>query len=325
MFDHIINAAHLLAPAALQASPGGDMVSKRLPSNIDLPIKLVPDRVTLRPKKSLVIRLYNQGTDKVDLVAVTWKTTDNLVTLVRQEQGAATITAGAETGTTKLIASGSFGTHEVTVVVSESFISSYINGPGIIPPGNVEIYDLRNHTGLVEWRLAEGNMAGIEVTVQDNTATKQVSVSVDGDITLKAITLIAHEPNFPDVIIAQRKISISEEVGHKNTVIRINGVDYNLEKGFLYQNTLAQIDYMWNSENTMPTIIFNPLHERVKKMGNLDALPHYLAAIAQAALVYQVENGLLKAGEVAPCAEEFILSMCAEYEKIAKEATVTTK
>lgn len=323
MFDHIVNAAHLLAPGTLQVPPtNGDLVSKKIQQKVDTPIKLVPDRITLRPNNSSVVRLYNQGTAELDLTEITWKSTDDLIKLARQDQGAATITAGAKTGVTKLFATGSFGIHEVTVVVSKGSAGAYIKGPGIIRPGNVEIYDLHNYNNAVEWRFAEGQIADIEVTVQDNTATKQVSVSVGSEVAISGVTLVAHEPKQPHSIVAIRKILISEEVGHKNTVIRINGVDYNLEKGFHYPSTLAQIDYLWNSDNTMPTIVFNPLHERVKKMGNIEALPHYLAAIAQTALAHQVESGLLKASEVALCAEEFILGMSAEYEKIAKEAAI---
>lgn len=319
MLDHIISANHLLCPAAMQAAPSGAGVPKKYSEEVDVPVKLVPERLMLRTKKQTVVRLYNQGTDVVDLVGIKWTVADGLVTIVRQEQGAATIATGTDVGTTTLTATGTFGSHEVIVVVHEGSTAPYIKGPPAIRPGGVELYHVYNYHEKVAWRLAQGPSAGIEVTIQDDNDTKEVSVSVEEQVAEQVIVLVAHKPHKPNEIVAQRKLVITKATGHKNTVIRINNVDYNLEKGFHYPNALAQIDYLWNGAETLPTIVFNPLHERVKRLGNIDALPHYLAAIAQAALVYQVENGTIKASEVVPIAEDFIATMGSEIEKALSE------
>lgn len=76
----------------------------------------------------------------------------------------------------------------------------------------------------------------------------------------------------------------------------------------MFKDTVAQVDYLFR-ESGIPEIMVNPIHQRIKDLGYMQSMDHILVAIANAAVMDQVSEGIIRVAEAQGIVENFIWVM----------------
>lgn len=267
----------------------------------------VPNCVRMHPGEVEVVTLVNKGTKFVDFSNIIWETNDRVITILQANAAKVTIKA-TSTGTASLIAKGPFGTHTVAIEISNAVDQPYIAGPTYVKPGDSYTYEVKRYTdsATLLWEV-ECKEKGV-IGVPEITDKKKYTVKVEQDCSDTVITIFVRSKS-SKVLIARKVIYVTEAGARKQApVIRIAKRDYMLTCGSMFKDTVAQVDYLFR-ESGIPEIMVNPIHQRIKDLGYMQSMDHILVAIANAAVMDQVSEGIIRVAEAQGIVENFIWVM----------------
>ena len=271
---------------------------------------IVPNLVRLFPRDEKVITLNNLGSKIIERRDIRWSTDSNLFTITPNPNGTVSVKVGEKMGSGKLIADGDFGQHSINVIINTLPVGPHIVGPGALRPGSVYTYTLQRHDNPnVEWEIRCSKPGA---SISDIGDRKVVLTVPENFPEAEIILAVKVKGSTEDV--ATKKITITNENGKHSPTLRINGREYKVVMEAYFPDTVAQIDTLdWDkpAKNDsdapdIPTIVLNPVHPRLKKMGKVAALDYYLTMFAAVALADQVQEGIIRSDNMAPILEEFV-------------------
>lgn len=275
---------------------------------------IVPRRVEIMPEQRFKITLHDRYKgEPFSFKNTTWSCEGAAVTILNQKDDTATIVAGKSEGIAWLEVrsnNAEFEPHTISVKVTKSPPKPYIFGLKIIKPGDMAAYELKRYNSdEVSWKL-EPSIADVTLH-RDQHSKKNVTIEVGKKVPEKTtFSLIATHNGS---IITKRDLQVlsnPEEGNYNLPILNIGGIDYSITNGTHFPDTIAQIDYFGaksnESEDNLPEMVINTLHPRIKDMSNFYASDHILAAMAQAAVVHQVSEGMIKPSAAMGIVEKFI-------------------
>jgi hypothetical protein len=303
LVSKIIEASQTINPVqpGTGGSPDAYKKGRMEPSQDEL--CLVPTRLRLYPGQTKSIYLHNIGTKSIDLSGVEWSLTSAGLTVISTLGPQVTIKAGPQVSEVTLVAKLPNLEHKVLVNIDTMPVGPYISGPGGVKPGTEAFWHLLRYDKIVDWQISPSSSY---IKLEQSTDTKgEIKLTVSDKSPEGSFKLTAYRKGTIEEV-ASKQILVTHQNGRTSPIISVNNQEYNLMVDVYCPDTVAQIDYLWTEGEELPTIVVNPLHPRVKNLGSHLALDHYLAAIATAALAYQLEKKIITVKQVAPLIEEFI-------------------
>jgi hypothetical protein len=308
LIDKIIKASNSISPVDMQISPAdaGNRAAGVKPSTREEDVYIVPKGLRLYPEEKVPIVLRNQGKNEISFAKATWHVDGKIIALEKSLAGTATVKA-LKQGSTEIVVRGDFGKHTIQILVSHAPSAPFVSGPNYIKPGNDYTYELKRHEkDNVVWEIQQHDKS---VTIKESPASKkEVIVHVPGHCPDGAFILTVRNRS-TKAVVAEKRINIAENGSLEFTpIIHIGKKDYILKKEFYFPETIAQVDYAFN-DSAIPEIVVNTLHPRIKDLGAYYAADPILVSIANAAMIDQVSEGIVKREDAARLAEEFVSSV----------------
>jgi hypothetical protein len=285
---------------------GGNMPGESMISDSDQDYYILPKGIRMSPGQVETITLVNRGRKPVNFTETVWSTASDLISILEVKEGSAVVKAN-NVGTAALIADGEFGQHIVTVDITVVSIKPFISGPSYIKPGGTYPFELKRYEkDALLWQI-ERSPSGVLGTAESGQ-NKTFSLTVDANCADCEFTLLVRSKG-SERLIAQKTIYVLEAGARKKApIIRIAKRDYILSSSAYFPETVAQVDYLFH-ESPLPEIVVNPIHPRIKNMGYMQSMDHILAAIANAAIIDQVAESVVKPSEAQTLVEQFIAVM----------------
>lgn len=308
LLDKIVEIGReLFPPTTASLTNSGNTPPKSSGSKED--IYIVPKGVRLYPYQQLKIKLRNTGTEPVDFSGALWTSKSDAFTINRSAGSTATIKAGKLAGGGEIYVNGLFGRHVVKVIVSESLVGPFIQGPKFIRPGGTFTFELMRHEkDTIVWEIEKGPLTEIKLRV-DTENKKKVFLEVRPDC--KDMTVVLRVINSEkDKEIARKIIVVSEDytAQAKDQIFNINNEDYVLKIDSYFPEAVAVVDTLY-TDGEMPCIVVNPIHSRIKNLDYTKSIDPILTAIITAALMQQVHEGKVRPQQAMGISEKYISSI----------------
>ncbi len=287
--------AHKVPDPVLQTK---DIVSTEIPKLKE--IDLIPLTVRLRSGEETNVRIENRGARNIDFSDAVWKSASEDITSIEGKGEIVKFRPGKLLGKCEATVRGSFGSHVIKVIRDDTEPKPRIKGPKFVNPGDRVSYLLCEHdSDKVLW-VFDGNAKGFEFD-NDTGNPKSMIVIIPKDTNQLSVNLMC--TTLKNKPIAQKNIVVIKSKEDKPLTVTIGKQEYYMQFGS-YHKCMVQIERP--SDDELPSLILNPLHEGFGKLNLQMRISEILSALATAGIADQVEQGILTASESMHVNSEFI-------------------